>query len=201
MIDVIVLFEGYASTSDNGKVMKANCTCTLIKGPEYNIIIDTMTPWDKDKLLLKLQKEHHLTPEDINYVISTHGHSDHVGNNNLFLKAIHIVGQSVSKGDEYYLDAFQDGKYDLNEHVQVFHTPGHTLDHVSVRVKTTKGLFVVAGDLFERQEDLFDEQIWKDAGSENAEMQAQSRKLVLTEADFIIPGHGPMFSNDIVRSK
>lgn len=41
-------------------------------------------------------KSHGVIPEDINYVVSTHGHSDHIGNNNLFLKAKHIVGFNIS---------------------------------------------------------------------------------------------------------
>lgn len=30
--------------------MRANCTCTLIKGPN-NVIIDTMTAWDREKIV------------------------------------------------------------------------------------------------------------------------------------------------------
>lgn len=30
--------------------MTANCTCTLVKG-EKNIIVDTMTPWDKQLII------------------------------------------------------------------------------------------------------------------------------------------------------
>lgn len=53
-----VLFNGYSSDLTSCKLnnrnitsMKANCSCTLIKGKNNNIIIDTMTPWDKDKIL------------------------------------------------------------------------------------------------------------------------------------------------------
>lgn len=49
MNEIIVLFDGY-SYGDGGN-QRANCTCTLIKRPSTNIIIDTMTPWDKDKIL------------------------------------------------------------------------------------------------------------------------------------------------------
>ena len=94
---VNVLFDGYSIISEDGKIMKANCTCTLIQSKGLNIIVDTMTPWDKDKILSELKNKHDLEPSQINYVVSTHGHSDHVGNNNLFLDAVHIVGKSVSK--------------------------------------------------------------------------------------------------------
>ena len=48
MSKVKVLFNGFSCI--NGSKMKANCSCTLITGPN-NIIVDTMTPWDKDKIL------------------------------------------------------------------------------------------------------------------------------------------------------
>lgn len=54
---------------------------------------------------------HNLVPDDINFVVSTHGHSDHIGNNNLFLKAKHIVGFSISFMDTYYLFPFDQGMF------------------------------------------------------------------------------------------
>ena len=51
--------------------------------------------------------------------------------------------------------------------MQVFATPGHTLDSVSVKVVTEEGVCVVAGDTFEKEEDLEDESIWREAGSDN----------------------------------
>ena len=53
---------------------------------------------------------HSLSCDDINFVVCTHGHSDHIGNNNLFLNAKHIVGYGVSFQDIYYDHAFGDGK-------------------------------------------------------------------------------------------
>lgn len=46
--EVHILSSGYSVVENNH--MLANCTCTLIKGPK-NIIVDTMTPWDKDVIL------------------------------------------------------------------------------------------------------------------------------------------------------
>ena len=189
--EVFVLFDGYAKVE--GHIMKANCSCTLVKSRGLNILVDTMTPWDKNKLINALEK-HDLKPEDLNFIICTHGHSDHVGNNNLFLNATHIFGKSVSKFDEYDLSAFENDKeYNINESVTVLPTPGHTLDSISVKVSTSKGIIFVAGDLFEREEDLQDEKIWKEAGSEDEQLQIKSRNAVLQCADYIIPGHGPMF--------
>jgi hypothetical protein len=46
--EVHVLYDGYSRMTDEGMV--ANGTCTLIKGPKL-IIVDTMTPWDKEKII------------------------------------------------------------------------------------------------------------------------------------------------------
>lgn len=49
---VICLFEGYCIVQEEQNQMLANCTCTLIKSKNgKNILIDTMTPWDREKLL------------------------------------------------------------------------------------------------------------------------------------------------------
>lgn len=189
---VYVLFNGFSNSTENG--ITANCTCTLIKAPNTNIVVDTMTAWDGDKLTAKLEK-HNLKCSDINYVICTHGHSDHVGCNYLFQKAfIHIVGHCVSKREHYFIHDFKNGyKYTINDYVEVIPTPGHTLQDVSVIVKTEEGIVAVTGDLFENEQDLKNDSIWKDAGSDSEELQLKSRKKILDLADWIIPGHGPKF--------
>lgn len=41
-----IIHEGYSRVVDESS-MVANCTCTLLMG-RHNIIVDTMTAWDKD---------------------------------------------------------------------------------------------------------------------------------------------------------
>ncbi|XP_050542821.1 metallo-beta-lactamase domain-containing protein 1 [Daktulosphaira vitifoliae] len=193
MYEVHILFVGYCKTTIDGNL--ANCTCTLIKGPK-NIIVDTMTPWDTNNLL-KALAQYGLSCEDINYVVSTHGHSDHVGNNNLFLKAQHIVGRCVSYEQLYYSDSKffnTEGIYNIDNKIKIVTTPGHTATDVSVIVHTIDGTIGIVGDLFEKEEDIEDESIWLNAGSENPELQKKNRELILKQVDWIIPGHGPMFS-------
>lgn len=47
--EVYVLENGYSRVQEDGNMI-ANCTCTLLKG-KHNIIVDTMTPWDKQKII------------------------------------------------------------------------------------------------------------------------------------------------------
>ena len=58
---ITVLADGY-SKFENG-VYKANGSCSLIVGPKYKVIVDTMSAWDKEKLL-GLLSQHHIAPEE-----------------------------------------------------------------------------------------------------------------------------------------
>lgn len=191
MYEVIVLKEGYSIQEGAGQQRSCG-TITLLKGPT-NVIVDTGNPWDKEVIIDGLKK-HDLTPDKIEYVVCTHGHSDHVGNLNLFLNAIHIVCQELCAGDLYLGHDFRQGiPYEIDEDVEVVSTPGHTTSDVSVIVRnTSKGTIAVTGDLFERFEDLEDFSLWQE-NSQDPQTQQQNRLQMLKFADWIVPGHGPMF--------
>ena len=192
--EVIILQEGYSLRHDKPNSMFANGTSNLVKYNQTNLIVDTLGAWDKQVLLDQLQS-HHILPDDIHTVVCTHSHPDHVGNLNLFQRAKHIVGNHVYHKDVYEFDVFKDGQIELSKDIKVIQTPGHTNEDVSVVVNNAHelGRVVIAGDLFEKQEDLTDSSIWIEAGSQNEEKQRENRKKVLDLADYIVPGHGSMF--------
>jgi glyoxylase-like metal-dependent hydrolase (beta-lactamase superfamily II) len=170
---------------------RADGTITLIKGPT-NIIVDTGGPWDKQAILNALQRES-LHAAEIQYVVCTHGHSDHTGNNNLFPNATLILSYDVCKDGLYTFHDFAHGDtYPVDEHTEIIPTPGHTTQDVSVIVKTKQGVIAIVGDLFECAEDLQDESLWR-SFSEMPETQRANRERVVSLADFIVPGHGEMF--------
>jgi glyoxylase-like metal-dependent hydrolase (beta-lactamase superfamily II) len=188
---VKVLMEGYAIPAGTG-MQRADGTVTLLTGP-HKVLVDTGGPWDTAAIIRALQAEQ-LSPADIDHVVCTHGHSDHVGNIGLFPHATLIVSQDVSRGDLYTSHPFARGeRYAIDRDVEVIATPGHTSQDVSVVVRTPEGVHVIAGDLFESEADLADEDLWR-ASSEDPARQAESRARVLQLADFIVPGHGGMFA-------
>ncbi|XP_003695694.1 metallo-beta-lactamase domain-containing protein 1 [Apis florea] len=202
MCKVIVLFDGYSIKLDDG-TMKANCTCTLIKASK-NIIVDTMTAWDREKIIQALTK-HNITPDKIDYVVCTHSHADHIGNNNLFINAEHIIGTCVHRGELFFDKDLKNG-YQICPEVKVIATPGHTMDDVTVLVETTVSekptCFAITGDLFEKEEDILNPFIWKELGTKELQkVQSHMRSYIINLANFIIPGHGPMFvvTNDMKR--
>ena len=98
---VIVLREGYSRT-ENGQY-KANGSSTLVLGPKYKLIVDTLSPWDRENLLSCLQ-EHGVSASELTHVVNTHTHPDHCGNNNLFAgdHVLHIIGCTVHCKDVYF---------------------------------------------------------------------------------------------------
>ncbi|XP_034471919.1 metallo-beta-lactamase domain-containing protein 1 [Drosophila innubila] len=200
---VIVLQAGYSyEDAIDVDAMRANCSCTLVRCRDgSNIIVDTLTAWDGEHLKSLLAAQG-LQTDDINVVVCTHGHSDHIGCNYLFQNArLHIVGSSASNRDLYFEHS---GALDTNGEVLIEQTPGHTLSCISVLVHNTQlgGTVGICGDLFERCEDVDDEQIWKEAGSENEKRQAEERYRMSQLCGHIVPGHGPMFPlDDAIRAK
>ncbi len=186
--EVLVLIPGYAWRAGSGK-QRASGTITLIRG-EKNVIVDTGIPTQRDELLAKLN-EHGLAATDIDYVVNTHGHSDHVGNNSLFPQAIFILDSDVSLGDSYSVHNFQADAYHISTDVSVIATPGHTDHDLSVIVETKSGIVVVAGDIFEVDKDWISNS-WESC-SKNREEQRKSREKILHIADSIVPGHGDAF--------
>ena len=191
MAEVIVLRAGYATEERSGSVVRqrAGCTISLIRGQTY-ILVDTGGPSESATLLASLARQA-LRPEDIQYVISTHGHIDHVGNGNLFPHAIFVSSRDRAVGDAYDRLDFSAGPIQLTEDVHIMPTPGHTSEDISVLVTTANGLVAIVGDLFEHADDARDES-WL-ASSSNPEQQRASREHINSIARWIVPGHGAMF--------
>ncbi|XP_037336820.2 metallo-beta-lactamase domain-containing protein 1 [Pungitius pungitius] len=185
---VSVLKAGYCLPQTDG-TFRADGTITLITGPR-TILVDTGGPWDRSFLLTTLKKRG-LEPRDIDVVVGTHGHSDHIGNLSLFPTAVMMVGYDVSEGDTYRPNRLAEGlAHSIDEHVSVVPSPGHTGQDVSVQVTgTSVGTVLVAGDLFEC---CTDEDSWRQLSMDTA-VQQVSRQQALRIADVIIPGHGLPF--------
>lgn len=193
MADVIVLRPGYAYLDASG-ALRAGGTITLVVADELRILVDTGGPRDR-ALLMDALARHHLTPEEIRYVVCTHGHIDHVSNNNLFPRAEFLMGRDHSVGDSFSSLDFSTDPIAIASGVQLLATPGHTSEDISVLVRADSGVVAIVGDLFEGAADLENEQLWI-SQSRDPELQRSYRSAILALADFIVPGHGDSFATD-----
>ena len=144
---VIVLQPGYAIWDDDLKAQKADGTITLIKSVK-TIIVDTGLPKDKEVILQGLKK-HGVAPNQVDFVICTHGDADHIGNNNLFPTAKLIVGFDIYDGD---IATFFQKNYKVDNFVTATEMTGHDDRSIGILVETKDARhFFIVDDLFGQQ--------------------------------------------------
>ena len=91
-------------------------TAYLIKLNNQNILIDTSSEENQQELLKDLNQLN-ITPKDINTLILTHSHYDHIGNNDLFKNAKLITNKNTEE---------------LPKELKPIQTPGHTQDSLCI---------------------------------------------------------------------
>ena len=190
LAQVFVLQPGYAVWQKKLEAQKADGTISLIKS-EKNIVVDTGLPKDKQVIVKGLAK-HGLKPADIDYVVCTHGDADHTSNNNIFPKAILVVGFDIYQGD---LATFFHKNFKIDDNVTVTGMTGHDDRSIGVLVKTQKGLVAFTGDLFEYQGDWKKAHEWI-AFSKRPKSHIKNRAKIWELVDYIVPGPGGMFKVD-----
>lgn len=191
MAEIKVLLAGTHEKINN--VMHANSTVSLIKSEGKLILVDAGSFGDRKKLIEALEKEG-IKPSDIHVVIVTHTHLDHTTNLDLFENAkIYTKPSPQSKGAVFHgnsneIDRANMDNFEITKDVKTILTPGHLEAHISVCVKTEKGVYVICGDAIQKEEYVSDEnkprKVW------NWDEYEKSRKKILTMADYVIPGHG-----------
>lgn len=193
MAEVKVLIEGYAKEIENGWL--ASSMTTLIKIDGQNIIVDPGC--NRVKLLDELSKNNFKT-SDINYVLLTHNHIDHILLAGIFENAKVVTSAEIYDNDKQV--DHEDKISDLD--IEIIKTPGHSSDSQSFVVKTDEGIYVIAGDVFwwtdaEEQKTDYNSLInHPDPYMKDKAILEASRKKILELADYIIPGHGKMWKVD-----
>jgi N-acyl homoserine lactone hydrolase len=139
----------------------------LIKHPQGAGLVDTGygTPFELIKdyrpvnasVAAELRK-HGVDPSDIRWIINSHLHFDHCGQNAVFPQAPVYLQRSEYENREAYETPKQwleyagarfellDGDAEVVPEVRVVTTSGHTQGHQSVVVETTGGPAVITGD-------------------------------------------------------
>lgn len=183
MVEVIVLRTGYFEMIDE-KGCKAVCTISLVKDEKVNVLVDTGNVGEQEEIKNALKK-FNLSVNDINFIVITHYHPDHIGNNCMFPDATFIDAVETFKGDTF---TFFEDEYKITDEIKVIRTPGHySNDDCSVIVKTEKGIIAITGDLFWKGQDDLPPFIF------NKNQLVRTRRKIIKLADYIVPGHGNIF--------
>ncbi|TSC56119.1 MAG: beta-lactamase domain-containing protein [Parcubacteria group bacterium Gr01-1014_18] len=158
---------------------------TLIRAGKMNILFDTGF-YPMGKRLVEELKAEKLEPGDIDYIINSHYHFDHTGNNYLFPRAKIIMGPAeweYERGSIRYIaprDPISLGDIDI------VYTPGHDQSHWSAFVTIDEKIWCLAGDAI--RYDLMKDGLYPAFYSKKAYLK--SARAILEKADIIIPGHG-----------
>ncbi len=177
--EVKVLCEGMIRRSGKS-ILEAHGSSSIVLCAGHKIVVDSSSSEYRDRVIAGLAKAK-VEPEDVDLIVRTHEHIDHISNDDLFVNA-----QLVS------LAAGQKEKV-LCPGVKLVATPGHTPSSVSVFVQGKEHIAVV-GDAIPTKGN-FDKWVPPSiAFDENVAMQ--SMKLIAEFADVIYPGHeGPFRAN------
>lgn len=182
MATVKILIEGYtnADSITAGSGEEKTCpTITLVRNGDIVMVCDPGV-LDSQAMLVDALKKEGLTVDDVTHVFITHSHIDHYRNIGMFPEAKTLEYWGVwDRGNCVAWDE------QFSKDIKVIKTPGHNYDGLTLLVTTDKGTIAICGDVF-----------WKQGGptpdpyASDPETFAKSRNLVLSSADFIIPGHG-----------
>ena len=184
MVKLDILAVGNLERDDDGNILQAHSTSTLIRSGDRLIVVDTSSKYLRPALKNSF-RELGVFMKDVDTVILTHSHSDHIENLDLFPNAkvyLHAGGEEVPFKHEIVTEDIE-----IAEGVKLVHTPGHTPDSMSVFVKADRN-YAVAGDAVPLEDNI--RKKVPPRLNYDPDLAMQSIKSIVRFADVIVPGHG-----------
>jgi N-acyl homoserine lactone hydrolase len=169
--------------------------------PQAAMLTPVMRP--EDSLLFRLAQLD-IAPQDIDYVINTHLHFDHAGNNDLLGNATFFVQREqyeLAKDNPDYPNQYWnlpslsyellDGEQEIFADVRAIPTSGHTPGHQSVLLRLPEaGALILCGDAVYCQEN-YDHDSWESQADPKTarESALKLRELAVAEQATMFYGH------------
>ena len=194
-----------------GNVFSLGSTNTvLIRDGDMNIILDPgILQLGRYGSLKKRLEEFDLTPDDIDLVINSHCHYDHVEANYMFRgKPLIIHEKELEYTDQLYWPEWREaflgimdikpvkGDHKITENIRVIETVGHTPGSITTLVETDEGLVALVGDAVIVKEDLLELRppsvVTKNIAAEVAVNSL--KKIRSLNPVLVVPGHDAPFS-------
>ncbi len=191
MIQLDILAVGNLERDDDGNILEANSTSVLIRAPGRLIVVDPSTRYMRPAVKTSF-RQIGVFPKDVDTVILTHAHGDHLENLDMYRKArvyIHsgsdreVPGATVIDGEEF----------EVCPGVRIVHTPGHCPEECSVFVDADRR-YAIAGDAVPLEGNL--REMRAPTLCTDPEAALESIKKIRGYADVVIPGHGFPFMAD-----
>lgn len=185
----------YWGESDEKPLRSAICTCTVVTGEKFHLLIDPSLR-DAAEMTTELDRRTGLSVDEIDTVFITHQHDDHLFGLKHFSKARWFAGPEVAaalnKSGKYEKQIESAGKILLGE-IDVIAMFGHTPDSYGLRFHHNGYSVVVSGDAVASKDYWDGGQMYY-----NVNDMEESRKtlaMINSIADIIVPGHDNYFLN------
>ncbi|HEY3439302.1 MAG TPA: MBL fold metallo-hydrolase [Paludibaculum sp.] len=184
----------YWGESDAKPLRGAICTCTLISGDGFHLLVDPSLA-AAEEMAKELDRRTGLKLDDINGIFVTHEHGDHYYGIEHFRKAQWWAAAPVAailNGSKKLTRNVEVAPEVLFGAVDVLSTPGHTTSHHSLRFDCDGRSIVVAGDSVATRD------FWRERKSYfnavDSELAAKTMDRLAGSASVIIPGHDNYFT-------
>ena len=183
----------YWGESEAKPLREAICTCTLVSGAGFHLVVDPSLASAAD-MAKELDRRTGLKPDDVTAVFVTHEHADHFAGVAHFPKAAWYaaapVAEILNRG-KGFARAFEAAPKSLFGAVEVVATPGHTRSHHSLRFACEGRRVVLAGDAVATRD------FWRERRSYynavDPEQGARTMEMLAAGADIVVPGHDNYF--------
>ena len=180
MPSVFLIKPGSIQRDEQGRILDARSSVTLIISGRHRIIVDSGQSGEEHRILKALAGLG-MGAEEIDLIVNTHSHPDHCGNNHLFSRARLLApeeGDIIATG------------------VSIMATPGHSLDSISLAVeanaKAADMKIIIAGDALPTFGN-FQKNVPPALHVDRALAEASLQRIVAL-ADIVVPGHDFPFS-------
>ena len=183
----------YWGESDAKGLRPAICTCTLIQGQGFRLLVDPSLE-KSEEMARELDRRAGCKLQDIDSVFVTHEHADHWAGLAHFGAARWLAGPetaSLLNRSNKLPKSVEPATGRLFDALEIVPTPGHTMSLNSLRFGCDGLAVVVAGDAVATRD------FWRERrGYFNCvdfELSARSMDKIATLADIVVPGHDNYF--------
>jgi glyoxylase-like metal-dependent hydrolase (beta-lactamase superfamily II) len=185
----------YWGESDEKPLRGAICTCTVVSGENFHLLIDPSIK-DAAQMATELDRRTGLSIDEIDTVFITHQHDDHLFGLKHFAKAKWYAGSEVAaalnKSGKFEKLIEPAGKTLLGV-IDVIPMPGHTPDSVGLRFDYNSYSIVLTGDAVATKDYWDGGQMYYNVM--DMEESKKTLSMIRSIADIIVPGHDNYFLN------
>ena len=211
-----IVQTGLIDISQTEGVKDSRPTSSLLISQSIRLLIDTEHPKEDGTEYTAALARLGVTPENIDAVLFTHLHPDHMGHKEMFKKAVFIFhaqdrfafyfdrDRTTRLTGDAILDLSPEGilapRYtpyepdlsSLGDSLWLKHIPGHTQGSLAIFANIGGKVLAFVGDTF-LNKGYYDK--WEPPGSSwNKDLIHAHMEYIKKNADIIIPGHGEPFA-------